>query len=82
MLSFRMLDADRNGHVSASEWKRSVDAATAQLPSGASAEEYRCRGIRLFESLDVNRDGQLSVTEWKQGKFESGTEVCPSPLIP
>ena len=82
MLSFRMLDADRNGLVSTSEWKGSLDTATAQLPSGPSAEEARCRGMKLFESLDIDRDGQLSATEWKHGKFESGADVCPSPLIP
>ena len=80
MSAFVMIDADRNGKVSGAEWKRMVDVATAQLPAGPAAEEYRCRNMELFGSLDTDQDGELSSAEWKNGKFESGPDVCPSSL--
>jgi hypothetical protein len=75
-----MIDTNRNGTVSAKEWKQMVDVATGQLPPGLPAEEYRCRNMKLFESLDINHDGRLSSAEWKTGKFVSGPDVCPSSL--
>ena len=80
MLPFQMLDADGGGEVSRREWKRSVDVATSRLPPGTSAEEYRCRNMKLFENLDTNQDDQLSPAEWKYGKFNVGADVCPSQL--
>jgi len=77
MAAFRMLDGDHNGEVSASEWKRSADAATAQLPPGPKAENYRCQLMTLFVSLDTDHDGRISSTEWKSGKFEGRPQACP-----
>jgi hypothetical protein len=76
MMSYSMLDENKDGTVSAAEWNRSADLATARLPAGPAAREYRCRLTKFFDSLDEDHDHRVSATEWKSAKFESGPDAC------
>jgi len=63
---FQAADADRDGQVSADEFDKMVDMATAAqkrlgLPAPfASAEERK----QMFAKMDENNDGSISFDEW------------------
>jgi hypothetical protein len=76
MLAFKIADTNGDGFVSVDEWNRDSDAASARLPAGPAAKEYRCRLTELFENLDSDRDQRLSTAEWRFGKFKTNGRLC------
>jgi Ca2+-binding EF-hand superfamily protein len=70
MAAFELLDADKNGIVNNSEWRREVNQAASQLPQGEATDRYRRDLQALFNQLDVNHDAQIDRSEWDNGKFE------------
>jgi hypothetical protein len=62
--TFALVDANRDGNISLSEWKQFISAAASAFPATTAVCFKRSR-LKVFGALDRSRDGRVSWREWQ-----------------